>query len=153
VDKDKVYQRYVSVLNLVERGAPGEKENAHKMKSKMEQQNPWLLMYHQESNRQQTQPRQGNGFDWGHIFNAADQIFNTFKDFSEQTYGMQRARLLADQCVLSPQTSSDGSLKITIVIPNEVRNLLKTVVTEPQKDAFMETIMNRAYSVISEDVY
>ena len=151
MDKDKIYQRYIRILNLAERGEEGERINAQKMKARMEQQNPWLMMYHQEQIRPKPQPKQG--FDWSNIFNAADQIFNTFRDFSEQTYGMQRARLLADQCILSPQQAPDGSLQVTLVIPNEVRNLLQTVVTEPQKDAFMETIMNRTYSVISDDVY
>ena len=153
MDKTKIYERYVRVLTLCEQGVQGEQDNALRMKNKMEQQNPWLYLHHQEQSRvQQSQP-QRQMFDWDTVFSAADQIFNTFKDFSEKTYGMQRARLLADQCVLHLQPMPDGSQQMVVVIPAEVRNLLQTVVSEPQKDAFMETMMNRVYSVIAEDVY
>ena len=57
MDKTKVYERYIGVLRLCEQGVGGEKDNALRMKGKMEQQNPWLYLYHQEVlNSQQQQP-------------------------------------------------------------------------------------------------
>ena len=91
-------------------------------------------------------------FDWGSIFTAADQIFKTVKDFSDVAYGMQRARLMADQCVF--HSVDDGnSTHLTLSIPKDVRHLLQTVMTTPQKDAFMETLMDRVYNALEDDVY
>lgn len=152
MDKEKIYQRYVSVLNLCQQGVDGEKENALRMKTKMERTNPWLIMYHQERTRPQPQPNGRGGFDWGSVFTAADQIFSTIKDFSDAAYGMQRARLLADQCIVH-HSDVGGNLQLTITVPSQVRHLLKTVTTEVQKDAFMETLTDRVYNAMLEDIY
>lgn len=155
-NKEKVYARYINVLGLVQQGVGGEKDNAIRMKERMEKQNPWLVQFHHERMAQQQQAYQqaqrGNGFDWGSIFTAADQIFKTVKDFSDVAYGMQRSRLMADQCVL--HSADDGqSIHLTLSIPKDVRHLLQTVMTVPQKDAFMETLMDRVYNALEEDVY
>lgn len=151
-DKAKIYDRYLKVLALVHGGVEGEKDAAIRQKEKMEKQNPWLIMHHQEMTRPKQQPRQGSSFDWGSVFTAADQIFSTIKDFSDVAYGMQRARLLADQCLITTNETR-GSLQVTITIPTEARGLLKRVLTPAQKDAFMETIMQRLYSNLEDDVY
>ena len=154
-NREKIYQRYINIMALCVQGVGGEKDNAIRMKARMEKQNPWLIQFHQDrimaqQRSQQTQNR--GGFDWSSIFTAADQIFKTVKDFSDVAYGMQRSRLLADQCVL--HSTDDGqSIHLTLSIPKDVRHLLQTVMTVPQKDAFMETLMERVYNALEDDVY
>ena len=154
-NREKIYQRYINIMALCAQGVGGEKDNAIRMKERMEKQNPWLIQFHQDrimaqQRAQQTQNR--GGFDWSSIFTAADQIFKTVKDFSDVAYGMQRSRLLADQCVL--HSTDDGqSIHLTLSIPKDVRHLLQTVMTVPQKDAFMETLMERVYNALEDDVY
>ena len=156
-NKEKIYARYINVITLAQQGVGGERDNAIRMKEKMERQNPWLIHFHnervaQQQAFQQSQNQRGSGFDWSTIFTAADQIFKTVKDFSDVAYGMQRSRLMADQCVL--HSADDGqSIHLTLSIPKDVRHLLQTVMTTPQKDAFMETLMDRVYNALEEDVY
>ena len=158
-NREKIYGRYINVLALAVQGVGGEKDNALKMKARMEKQNPWLIQYHEDRIRmqqqqqyEQSQPSRGGGFDWSSVFTAADQIFKTVKDFSDVAYGMQRARLMADQCVVD-YTDDGNQLHLTVTIPRDVRHLLQTVMTEPQKDAFMETLMDRVYNGLTDDVY
>jgi len=153
-NREKIYKRYLNVMALAEQGVAGERDNAIKLKEKMERQNPWLIRYHHEmlqAQRRQQQP-QKKGFDWGSVFTAADQIFKTVKDFSDVAYGMQRARLMADQCVVD-HTDDGHQVHLTVTIPKDVRHLLQTIMTEPQKDAFMETLMDRVYNGLTDDVY
>jgi len=153
-NREKVYARYVNILALTIQGVGGEKDNAIRMKERMESQNPWLIQYHYDRIAAQQTVNQTNrgGFDWSSIFTAADQIFKTVKDFSDVAYGMQRARLMADQCVM--HSADDGqSIHLTLSIPKDVRHLLQTVMTMPQKDAFMETLMDRVYSSLEQDIY
>ena len=155
-NREKIYQRYTNILALCSQGVGGEKDNAIRMKDRMEKQNPWLVQYHHDRMLPQqqayNQQPNRNGFDWSSIFTAADQIFKTVKDFSDVAYGMQRSRLMADQCIL--HSSDDGqSIHLTLSIPKDVRHLLQTVMSVPQKDAFMETLMDRVYNALEDDIY
>lgn len=157
-NREKLYRKYVNVLALSIQGVGGEKDNAIRLKERMEKQNPWLVAYHndilkaQQVQQQQQYQQKKGGFDWNSVFTAADQIFKTVKDFSDVAYGMQRARLMADQCVVD--YADDGSqVHLTVTIPRDVRHLLQTVMTEPQKDAFMETLMDRVYNGLIDDIY
>ena len=149
-NREKIYTRYQAVCRLAQDGAPGERDNAQRLKARLERDNPWLFAYHQHKMQPQPAPKQG--FNWDNVFSTADRIFTTFRDFTDSAYGMQRARLLADQCVVTP-ILDNGSVSFTIAIPREVKNLIDTVLTPEQKDAFMETFLDRIYQITADQIY
>jgi hypothetical protein len=150
VDREKIYGRYLIISKLAVEGAPGERDNAQRLKLRFERDNPWLFAYHQQKSQPTPSPNQG--FNWDNVFNTADRIFSTFRDFTDAAYGMQRARLLADQCIITP-VLDNGTVSFTIAIPQEVKNLIDTVLTPEQKDAFMETFLDRVYQITADQIY
>ena len=158
-DNERVYDRYLKVLTMLERGEEGEQLAAINAKKKLEQAHPWVVQYHASQVAQsqaQNWPNSNyrrSGLSWENFFDAADRIFTTFRDFSDAAYGMQRARLLADQCKLQLQGSDSVGLTFTLHIPPSVHTMNQTVLSREQRDAFMETLMDRIYGTLAEQIY
>ena len=95
--------------------------------------------------------QQGGNFNWGAIYEAAGSIVNSIREFSDAAYGMQKARTMAEQCPLQEMETQNG-VNITVHVPNNIRQIYNTILTEEQQNAFMDTLTKRMYFALDEEI-
>lgn len=131
---DALYEKYLKVCSLAERGEGGEAANARRIAEKMARKHPWL------PDARRTQAQQAHAEEmvadvpdesgepsspsWSDIFSTAQSLYSRVSDFAETVSQARYGALLAASCKVSARPSRAGNFILGSSIPGHVMESL-----------------------------
>lgn len=148
-DDNKLFEKYLKVCALSERGEGGEARNALGIKIKMERDNPWLsealAAYRaQEADLPEVDadppPHEGYSVPWEGLFTAAQTVYSRVSDFAETVSHARHGAILARACKAKARMSRSGSLLVGVSVPDHILDELASC-NKTQLRVFRNTIL------------
>jgi hypothetical protein len=147
--------RYLKVRALAERGSPGEKDNAIRIRAKLEAENPGLARAAEEYLRRKDREMRGDkasphpsegpdrnpfGGNWEQIFKFAHAAYSQATGFADVLVQGQRARDLARRVRSETRVSKNNeNLLVVLKVPLDVYERASTL-SPVSREIFRRTL-------------